>query len=263
MKKSLIAIISIILIFALAGCYESPQNNASKNDGNGFLNIQKDKDIIDTPVEKEIKCDITFEENGGSKVDDLDVIKGSELNKGPKTTRENYLFGGWYLDQSLIEPVIFPLEINSDKTLYAKWIKIKDTQKFKECRLKWDSGYSNSATYSITPSGFEIDELTKKEITGINITISYSVRYIKDYDVPLDIGYAGAPKYEVSIYDQDGKGQFYKDLKTTKTEETHTYEFAITLTDLKTDKLSLKFSTNNIQNIIHFDDITVTYAAAK
>ena len=257
MKKLILVLISLVLIISFIGCNETTTTTSSGNKGNNK------KDLVDTPAEKEIMCKITFEENGGSKVEDLSVVKGSELKKAPQTEKTNYIFDGWYLDASLKEPTVYPLEIKSDKTLYAKWIKIYDTQKCTDCNIEWDSDYNSSAIYSITPSGFELNELSQKGYTQITMTISYTVYYTKDYNIPLDIGYAGAPKYEVSIYNQDKIGKYYKDIKATKQEASYTYEYSINISEISSTRLDLEFSTNNVQNVIHFKNISISYQAVK
>ena len=251
MKKLILVLISLMLIISLISCENVEENSKT--------------DIVDNPIEKQknVYCKIKFEENGGTSVEDMSVLKGSDLKEGPKTTRNNYLFDGWYLDQSLITPAVFPLEITSDKTLYAKWILTTRTQGYEGCNIKWDTKYESGYIYSITPSGFDLEALTQKGFNKIKITISYTVYYTKDYNVLLDIGYAGSPKYEVSIYNQNKEGLYYKDLPTTKQEKTNTYEYSINISEINSTRLDLKLSTNNIQNVIHFKDISVTYTAAK
>ena len=87
--------------------------------------------------------------------------------------------------------------------------------------------------------------------------------YKKDYDVPFDIGYAGSPKYEVSIYNSDLKGVLDEDMSTSKTTKTRTIKIEDYTTNLKNTKLRLTFSTDNIQNIIYFKNITVQYTCVR
>ena len=49
---------------------------------------------------------------------------------------------------------------------------------------------------------------------------------MKDYNVLFDIGYAGSPKYEFSIYNTDLVGYFEENLSTTKTAQKQTYSVA-------------------------------------
>lgn len=63
---------------------------------------------------------VTFVTNGGSAIADksCDVISVS-----PTTIRNDYNFIAWYYDIYLTQIVTFPLSVDSDMTLYAKWEK--------------------------------------------------------------------------------------------------------------------------------------------
>ena len=65
------------------------------------------------------KVVIKFDENGGTKVADLKVKKGESV-KLPTTTKEEYVFEGWYDgDTKVIDGASF----NTNKTLKANWLK--------------------------------------------------------------------------------------------------------------------------------------------
>ena len=97
----------------------------------------------------------------------------------------------------------------------------------------------------------------------IDIKVTYDVYYEKDYDILWDIGYAGSPKYEISLYHSNNTGTFYKDQSTNKTAKTRTIEGSILISDIGNDTMKLSFSTNNIQNIIYFENIVVKYECVK
>lgn len=63
---------------------------------------------------------ITFQTNGGTPVTALEE-QTNLPDPLPVTTRENYIFTGWYTDSSLIFPAIPGAEITDDTTLYAGW----------------------------------------------------------------------------------------------------------------------------------------------
>ena len=63
---------------------------------------------------------ITFEENGGSEVEDITADYASEVEL-PTPTKENFVFGGWYTDETL-ETEATNIVPSSDVTYYAKWI---------------------------------------------------------------------------------------------------------------------------------------------
>lgn len=138
-------------------------------------------------------------------------------------------------------------------------LKLSDTQRCKDLKIKFmDSNYSSSGSYYITPSGFNMDKLDELGYC-MEIEVTYSVYYKKDYDVLWDIGYAGSPKYEVSIVNSDGLGKFEYDLTTKTTPIKRSIKITSSIADLKNQRLVLSFSTDNVQNIIYFTDIEVNY----
>ncbi len=64
------------------------------------------------------KFTVTFDSNGGSKVESITVKKGETITKPEDPTKENYNFVGWYLDD---EPFDFTSKITKNITLKAKW----------------------------------------------------------------------------------------------------------------------------------------------
>ena len=72
--------------------------------------------IEDVPEEYQV----SFVSNGGTPVE---PIVTSKIEDEPKTSRKGYTFLGWYFDESFSSKASFPLEINEDITLYAKWEK--------------------------------------------------------------------------------------------------------------------------------------------
>ena len=66
---------------------------------------------------------VTFEENGGTAVDDLGVVDGSKLTP-PDSTKAGYDLADWYLDSDFNTLWNFDSDtVDSDITLYAKWLK--------------------------------------------------------------------------------------------------------------------------------------------
>ena len=85
----------------------------------------------------------------------------------------------------------------------------------------------------------------------------------EDYDVWLDIGYTGSPKYEIYLVDSKGVGDRREDLSTSTSGSNRTVELTRPASSLIGDKITLTVSTNNIQNIIFFDSILVNYQCVK
>ena len=64
---------------------------------------------------------VSFEENGGSLVNDITADFGVPLTSPANPIREGYTFGGWYIDTSFTTSYIFKTIEAQDLTLYAKW----------------------------------------------------------------------------------------------------------------------------------------------
>ena len=142
-------------------------------------------------------------------------------------------------------------------------LKLTDTVRCKSCSIKFmDSNYNSSASYYITPNGFEMDKLEERGY-HMEIKVTYDVYYKKDYEVLWDIGYAGSPRYEISIMNSDYMGKAENDLSTTTNGVTRKLSIRASIADIKNQRWVLTFSTDNIQNIIYFNNIVVTYTCYK
>lgn len=65
--------------------------------------------------------EVNFSTNGGSSIESYRTNKIKEV---PFTSRTGFSFGGWYLNSNFSgAPASFPLEIQKDTTLYAKWLQ--------------------------------------------------------------------------------------------------------------------------------------------
>lgn len=200
---------------------------------------------------------VNFETNFGTRIDSINT---TIIEESPLTSREDYLFDGWYLDNHYDNLVLFPYEVKEDVTFYAKWLKIHDSVECKEGSIKFlDSDYNSSLSYSITPSGFDYNRLSELGASGIEISVEYNVYYEKDYNIPFDIGYAGSPKYEIYIFNSRLSGFAKENLKTNKKSTHNRYSYKISFSNLIAETFTLTFSTDNIQNVIYFTEIFVSY----
>ena len=78
---------------------------------------------------KKINYTVSFEENGGSAVDNQTVVNGKLATEPTAPTRTGYDFIGWYADAQYSEVFNFSAPISANVTAYAKWEKIVvDTQ---------------------------------------------------------------------------------------------------------------------------------------
>ena len=142
-------------------------------------------------------------------------------------------------------------------------LKLNDTVTCKDCKIKFlDDSYNSSVSYYITPNGFEMDQLEERGYY-MEIMVTYNVCYKKDYDMPWDIGYAGSPKYDVYIRNTDYMGKSETDLNTTTNIVSRSLTLRASIADIKNQRWILSFSTENVQNIIYFTDIVVSYRCYK
>lgn len=197
--------------------------------------------------------DVSFESNGGSSVSTCNV---KVLVNAPKTVRTDYLFDGWYLNKNLTNEAKFPLSVEYDITLYAKWLRLTDFTSCTGCDLKCWTDHPSSTSWQISPKRFNLEKLAEKEYY-MSITVSYTVSYAKDYTLP--IGYGGAPEYDVSILNSKGYGTRKKDLETSTSAVRHSIVYTQSVSSFINEDIFLIFSTYNIQNIVYFRDISISY----
>ncbi len=98
-------IVILLLTIALTGCAKDPEPKASYN--------------------------VFFNTNDGSLVDYISVEQGSTIKLPSHPIKRNYVFGGWYFDNNTFKSVAsdaLSQPINSDITVYAKWVSILDLE---------------------------------------------------------------------------------------------------------------------------------------
>lgn len=61
---------------------------------------------------------LSFETNGGEKLDPISIATAASSFSA---TRSGYVLCGWYYDAGFIEKVEFPLVLDKDTTIYARW----------------------------------------------------------------------------------------------------------------------------------------------
>ncbi|QIK86933.1 LPXTG cell wall anchor domain-containing protein [Erysipelothrix sp. HDW6B] len=75
------------------------------------------------------KVTLTFETNGGSTLDAVELEKGSLIGTKYVTTKSGYTFEGWFLDAGFTTPVTSETTITTNMTIYAQWKEIPVAQK--------------------------------------------------------------------------------------------------------------------------------------
>jgi len=67
---------------------------------------------------------VQFNSNGGSSVASITDSYGGIVHEPQEPEKEGYRFLGWYEDSELTQTVIWPIELQSNLTLYAKWAEV-------------------------------------------------------------------------------------------------------------------------------------------
>ena len=62
-----------------------------------------------------------FETNGGSVIEMNTHYTDSYVSAPVSPVKDGYSFIGWYYDEDLTSPVTWPITLDQDYTLYAKW----------------------------------------------------------------------------------------------------------------------------------------------
>ena len=148
-------------------------------------------------------------------------------------------------------------------TLHAGFALKTKTINYRDFGIKaLSSGYDNYESFAVSLIGFDYDYLEKNGM-GLQFKITYDVEYEKDYDVLFDIGYAGSPKYELSLMDSYLNGYLEVNLPTSKRSERTCYTYNTQLSFSEDEQISLTFYTDNIQNVIFFSNVVVVVEAIK
>ena len=97
-----------------------------------------------------VKYTVTFNSNGGSNVDAKEVVAGTTVQEPTNVTKENMALDGWYTDETFADDKKFNFNstVNSNMTLYAKWLQLQDFSFCGESQC-WNTTFYNFVnTYS-------------------------------------------------------------------------------------------------------------------
>ena len=75
---------------------------------------------------------ITYQTNGGSKINKATVEKNEVLKAPAAPTKDGFKFEGWYTDKELTTAYDFTAKVTKSFTLYAKWTEIKNDPEDKD-----------------------------------------------------------------------------------------------------------------------------------
>ena len=115
MKKLILIVLMLITCLSITGCKDN--NNQNKANSTDDTNI---KDTINDTNNKTETITITFDSDGGSKIEKQKISKGKKVTIPKEPTKEGYVFLGWYNNGILFD---FSIPLEKDLQLKAKWEK--------------------------------------------------------------------------------------------------------------------------------------------
>lgn len=150
--RYLLCMIAVIMAatFACLGC----SNDSSGDGGNGGGNGDGSDDGNGSAS---ITCTVTFNSNGGSDVVAQTINNGEFLVLPSSPVKDGYIFSGWYKEASLSNLWNFDGDaVNSDMTLYAKWVAQTNLSNTLKWGVNIHDGGSDPQTWANKLSGRNI-----------------------------------------------------------------------------------------------------------
>ena len=151
---------------------------------------------------------VTFDSQGGSKVDSQAVSHGGTVTEPTAPTYEGYTFGGWYTEAGCTTEYDFTTAVTESLTLYAKWKDVTcPTGEITVDKSKWNT-FFNNITFGLFFKDTQKVTITASDNSGDNVTITH---LLSDKELTVDelnasvfTAYTGAfyiePNNEYVIY---------------------------------------------------------------
>ena len=151
---------------------------------------------------------VTFDSQGGSKVDSQAVSHGGTVTEPTAPTYEGYTFGGWYTEAGCTTEYDFTTAVTESLTLYAKWKDVTcPTGEITVDKSKWNM-FFNNITFGLFFKDTQKVTITASDNSGDNVTITYLLSdkelTVDELNVSVFTAYTGAfyiePNNEYVIY---------------------------------------------------------------
>lgn len=151
---------------------------------------------------------VTFDSQGGSKVDSQTVSHGGTVTEPTAPTYEGYTFGGWYTEAGCTTEYDFTTAVTESLTLYAKWKDVTcPTGEITVDKSKWNT-FFNNITFGLFFKDTQKVTITASDNSGDNVTITYLLSdkelTVDEMNVSVFTAYTGAfyiePNNEYVIY---------------------------------------------------------------
>lgn len=108
-------------------------------------------------------CIVTFDSDGGSKINSIEVTQGNSITSPVKPKRDGYVFKGWFYNE---EEFSFDNKIYEDITLKARWEKETSEIKDKTTEKVINNVKDNEAKENTEQANQENVELNKGEVSN-------------------------------------------------------------------------------------------------
>lgn len=191
MKKNII-IALCLLSFVLISCSKSSENVSN---------------AVNTYT-------ITFDSNGGTAEEPIAIQNNINsivflVDQSSEPTKNGYLFGGWYKDNSLVMTFDFSnMKITSDITLYAKWIKNVSINDFILVNAGTVDGIT--VTNSFYMSKYEIMQNDYEELMGYNPSGWKENNRATSFNRPVEnVTWFDAVTYANKLSEKEGLSKYY------------------------------------------------------
>ncbi|MFC3789000.1 immunoglobulin-like domain-containing protein [Paenibacillus sp. GCM10012307] len=123
---------------------------------------------------------VEFHLNGGTmeQASVIDVPYGSRISEpAPLPQLAGYVFAGWYTDESWLQQAEFPLTVEQDIALYAKWDPLPTVLLNSTAGDPLNGPFTVTASFSKAVTGFTLDDVLVSNGTGSNFNVVSEMTY--------------------------------------------------------------------------------------
>ncbi len=185
MKKSILLLSLSILSLALSSCGEEKTpstsiNNSVTSVSSSSSNSDNSVNSISSSTSIAKQFVVTF---NGTNLPSTTVKEGEKLSEPTAPDKDGYIFAGWYLDNTYTTKATFPLTINKNLTIYAKYVD--SVTYFNQARNKTittanNFSYTFETTANATITGVA-KQLDGKTIGDVKYNKNEEVSYLENH----------------------------------------------------------------------------------
>lgn len=113
------------------------------------------------------KYTVTFETDGGTKIETQKIKNGDEIEEPEDPTKDGYIFEGWYVDGKEYD---FTEPISKDTKIVAKWKKIEKEDRVEDKKEQAKENVTTSSTKKTFQKNDNSNITSEKEETTNSVT---------------------------------------------------------------------------------------------